>query len=154
MVEGIFEGVTFPCIHAVWSRWAPPYERSRMATLAFAGNYAGTVVSMPVCGLLADAYGWESIFYVFGTIGCIWFVFWMYIVKEGPEKDKYISQEELEYITKSLGGGGQRQVKHPWKSIFTSAAVWAIVASHFSENWGFYTLLTQLPTFLKGKRFQ
>jgi hypothetical protein len=23
--------------------------------------------------------------------------------------------------------------------------------AHFSENWGFYTLLTELPTFMKGK---
>lgn len=29
VVEGIFEGVTFPCIHAVFSKWAPPHERSR-----------------------------------------------------------------------------------------------------------------------------
>ena len=28
--------------------------------------------------------------------------------------------------------------------------MWAIVVAHFSENWGFYTLLTQLPTFMKG----
>lgn len=27
--------------------------------------------------------------------------------------------------------------------------MYAISASHFAENWGFYTLLTQLPTFLK-----
>lgn len=39
-----------------------------MASLAFAGNYAGTVVSMPLSGLLAANYGWESVFYVFGTI--------------------------------------------------------------------------------------
>uniref|UniRef100_A0A1B0EX68 Permease of the major facilitator superfamily protein n=1 Tax=Lutzomyia longipalpis TaxID=7200 RepID=A0A1B0EX68_LUTLO len=43
IVEGVFEGVTFPCIHAIWARWAPVYERSRMATIAYAGNYAGTV---------------------------------------------------------------------------------------------------------------
>lgn len=29
VIEGVFEGVTFPCIHAVWSKWAPPHERSR-----------------------------------------------------------------------------------------------------------------------------
>jgi len=23
--------------------------------------------------------------------------------------------------------------------------------AHFSENWGFYTLLTELPTFMKGQ---
>nr|CAD7573238.1 unnamed protein product [Timema californicum] len=62
----LFQGVTYPCIHAVWARWAPPLERSRMASLAFAGSYVGTVVSLPVCGLLANELGWPSIFYVFG----------------------------------------------------------------------------------------
>lgn len=61
-----FKGVTFPCMHSVWSKWAPPLERSRIATLAFSGSYIGTVVSMVVSGYLADALGWESIFYVFG----------------------------------------------------------------------------------------
>lgn len=60
------KGVTFPCIHAVWSKWAPPLERSRMSTIAFAGTYAGTVVAMPASGILAKIYGWESLFYVFG----------------------------------------------------------------------------------------
>ena len=37
----------------------------------------------------------------------------------------------------------------PWKSIMTSKAVWAIIVAHFAENWGFYTLLTGMPTFMK-----
>ena len=37
----------------------------------------------------------------------------------------------------------------PWKAIFTSSAVWAIVCAQFSEGWGFFTLQTELPTFLK-----
>lgn len=153
VVEGVFEGVTFPCIHAVWSRWSPPLERSRMASLAFAGNYAGTVVSMPLSGILAVKYGWESIFYVFGAIGCIWFVCWIIIVKKSPQEDPFITEEEKRYIVNSLGNRKVGEVlTPPWKQIFTSTAVWAIVASHFSENWGFYTLLTQLPTFLKGKK--
>ncbi|GLV41384.1 Major Facilitator Superfamily Transporter 9 [Carabus blaptoides fortunei] len=151
VIEGIFEGVTYPCIHAVWARWAPPLERSRLATIAFSGSYVGTVVSMPVCGLLATYVGWESIFYVFGVIGLVWWVFWMLIVKESPSTDPHISKAELRYIKESLGdfADGNKNIKHPWKSILTSAPVWAIVASHFSENWGFYTLLTQLPKFMK-----
>lgn len=38
--------------------------------------------------------------------------------------------------------------KIPWKLILTSAPVWAIVFAHFAENWGFYTFLTEMPTFL------
>nr|CAD7448203.1 unnamed protein product [Timema bartmani] len=68
VVEGLFEGVTYPCIHAVWARWAPPLERSRMASLAFAGSYVGTVVSLPICGILANELGWPSIFYVFDAL--------------------------------------------------------------------------------------
>jgi ACS family sodium-dependent inorganic phosphate cotransporter len=41
-------------------------------------------------------------------------------------------------------------VKHPWGQFIKSPAVWAIIVAHFSENWGFYTLLTQLPTFMRG----
>jgi len=36
----------------------------------------------------------------------------------------------------------------PWKAIFTSPAVLGIAIGHFANNWGFYTLLTCLPTFL------
>lgn len=38
----------------------------------------------------------------------------------------------------------------PWRSILFSLPVWATVVAHFAENWGFYTLLTQLPSFLNG----
>jgi MFS transporter, ACS family, solute carrier family 17 (sodium-dependent inorganic phosphate cotransporter), other len=126
-----------------------------MASLAFAGNYAGTVVSMPLSGILANTLGWEYIFYIFGAIGVIWFAAWMVIVKKSPEDDPFISEEEKNYIVQKLGNRKQNEVLNPpWKAIFTSTAVWAIVASHFSENWGFYTLLTQLPTFLNGKLFE
>ena len=122
-----------------------------MASIAFAGNYAGTVIAMPSSGLLASAYGWESVFYVFGAIGCVWLVLWMVVVRSGPDKDRFCSDDEREYIQKTIGITGPQKIKHPWKAIFTSLPFLAIAVSHFSENWGFYTLLTQLPTFLKGK---
>lgn len=37
----------------------------------------------------------------------------------------------------------------PWKAIWTSSAVWAIICAQFAEGWGFFTLQTELPTFLK-----
>ena len=40
----------------------------------------------------------------------------------------------------------------PWKAMMTSQAVWAIIVAHFAENWGFYTLLTGLPMFMRGNR--
>ncbi|GLH15798.1 Putative inorganic phosphate cotransporter [Gryllus bimaculatus] len=145
------QGVTYPCIHALWARWAPPQERARLATFAFSGSYVGTVVSLPVCGLLANTAGWPSIFYVFGALGVLWFVTWIWQVREGPELDSRISNGELEYIQRSLGDVSQnKDLVHPWGKFLTSLPVWAIVCAHFCENWGFYTLLTQLPKFMNS----
>ena len=150
---GLAEGVTFPCMHEIWSRWAPPLERSRMASIQYAGTFVGMVIAMSSCGILAQKFGWESVFYVFGVLGCVWYFFWVIIVRESPEKDPWISDEEKNYILASLKHSqkSSRPKNIPWKSIFTSSAVWAIAASHFAENWGVYTMLTQLPLFLKCK---
>ncbi|XP_050307576.1 sialin-like [Anthonomus grandis grandis] len=149
IIEGIFEGVTYPCIHAIWARWAPPLERSRLATIAFSGSYAGTVVGMPACAYLANAFGWPSIFYFWGIVALIWCALWMTIVANSPEEDKKISKRELDYILGSMENSSNKKVDIPWRQILCSAPVWAIVISHFSENWGFYTMLTQLPKYLK-----
>lgn len=86
-----------------------------------------------------------------GTIGCIWYISWVIVIRESPDQDNYTPKDELRYIQESLGTKEDSAVKHPWKDIFTSKAVYAISASHFAENWGFYTMLTQLPSFLSGK---
>ena len=44
------EGVTYPACHGIWRWWAPPLERSRLATLALSGSYGGAVLGMPISG--------------------------------------------------------------------------------------------------------
>lgn len=173
IIEGIFEGMTFPACFHVWSKWAPPMgnnlisilkfnytsslslilERSRIMGFSMAGLYVGTVVGMPFSGILAASLGWQSIFYVFGAIGVIWFILWILIVKKSPADDPHLSVAERDYIMTSLGDEMDKNSKIdvPWVKIFTSGSVWAIIIAHFCEAWGFFTMFTQLPTFLKGK---
>ena len=75
-----------------------PLERSRLAAVAFSGSYVGTVLALPVSGLLAQHLGWEWIFYFFGILGLVWCIGWMYIVKDNPEEDRNITDQELEYL--------------------------------------------------------
>lgn len=126
-----------------------------MGAIQYAGTFVGMVIAMSTCGVLSEVFGWESVFYVYGAIGCVWYLFWVILIKESPEKDPYISDEERNYILASLKRTKSVTTPQsvPWKSIFTSTAVWAIAASHFAENWGVYTMLTQLPLFFKRKKF-
>lgn len=38
ILQGLVEGVTYPACHGMWSKWAPPLERSRLATTSFCGE--------------------------------------------------------------------------------------------------------------------
>lgn len=46
-------------------------ERSRLGAMVYAGAQFGTIISMPLSGILAQ-YSWPSIFYVFGAMGVVW----------------------------------------------------------------------------------
>jgi len=134
----------------VWAQWAPPQERTQMASVAFSGSFVGTVIAMPVCGIIANSLGWPAIFYITGVTGLIWFAVWWVVVKDDPADDPHITPEELKYIKESVGDNKHgKDITHPWKEIVCSLPVWAIVVAHVCENWGFYTLLTQLPTYMK-----
>ncbi|KAB0797495.1 hypothetical protein PPYR_08488 [Photinus pyralis] len=153
VMGGIFEGVTYPSMHAVWAEWAPLLERSRLVAIGFSGCYVGTLVATPLSAILADRFGWESMFYVFGCVAILWFVAWCIIVSDSPSRDPTLSNSELKYIQESLGEQQvSRIAKHPWRRIFTSVPVWSIIVAHFSENWGNYTLLTQLPMYMRDAR--
>ena len=69
-----------PCNHQIWSSWAPLPERTTLVTIALSGMNVGTVVTMPLTGLLTkygfDG-GWASVFYCFGM--CYLFTFHKYI---------------------------------------------------------------------------
>ncbi|KAK6625572.1 hypothetical protein RUM43_005871 [Polyplax serrata] len=152
-IQGLGEGPIVPCTHALLAKWIPPNERSRMGAFVYAGAQFGTVVSMPLSGLLAEygfAGGWPSIFYVFGIIGTIWSILFFFLVHEDPESHPTISQEEKKYIVHSLwGASGASSPPVPWKKIFTSIPFWAIVVAHVGQNYGYETLMTELPTFMK-----
>ncbi|KAL6264298.1 hypothetical protein P5V15_004401 [Pogonomyrmex californicus] len=128
-------GVTYPCIHAIWANWAPPLERSKLATIGFSGSFFGTVFAMPIAGLIAEYWGWPFIFYIFGTAGLVWFICWWFIVKDRPEDDRFISKAELEYIKSSLDNDEKKKQRFTislygcgyftveWTRLFTAGAV-------------------------------
>ncbi|XP_020292966.1 putative inorganic phosphate cotransporter isoform X2 [Pseudomyrmex gracilis] len=152
-IQGLGEGPIVPCTHALLAKWIPPTERSRMGAFVYAGAQFGTVISMPLSGLLADweAGGWPSIFYVFGILGTVWCIGFLIWIHEDPEQDPRIAEDEKKYILSALWGSANTSASPPvpWKSIAVSLPFWAILMAHMGHNYGYETLMTQLPTFMK-----
>jgi MFS family permease len=68
------------------------------------GAQFGTIVAMAVCGALASSsIGWPSIFYIFGAVGILWVVLWVFLGADRPGTHKFISKEEQAYIEANLG---------------------------------------------------
>ncbi|CAH0720449.1 unnamed protein product, partial [Brenthis ino] len=150
--EGIGGGVTFPAMHVLLSKWAPPAERSVMAALVYAGTSLGTVISMLTAGVLTATIGWESVFYVMGGLSGIWCILWVWLVQDSPQTQPLISKEEREMIVTSLGGGSGHEHKKlpvPWKAVLTSGPFLAILVAHACSNWGWYMFLIELPFYMK-----
>ncbi|XP_076841082.1 vesicular glutamate transporter 3 [Brachyhypopomus gauderio] len=154
VLQGLVEGVTYPACHGLWSKWAPPLERSRLATTSFCGSYAGAVIAMPLAGVLVQYVGWSSVFYVYGVFGMLWYSFWLLLTYESPAVHPTISDEERIYIETTIGEGvnlmsATEKFKTPWRRFFTSMPVYAIIVANFCRSWTFYLLLISQPAYFE-----
>jgi len=98
---------------------------------------------------MAKQFGWPSVFYVFGAVGMIWFVFWRLLVTDTPALDKRMSEAERALFQQEEAQGGKEVI--PWREILTQKPVWAIIIAHFSNNWGLYVLLSWLPSYFSSQ---
>ncbi|XP_023161684.2 putative inorganic phosphate cotransporter isoform X1 [Drosophila hydei] len=152
-IQGLGEGPIVPCTHALLAKWIPPNERSRMGAAVYAGAQFGTIISMPLSGLLAEygfSGGWPSIFYVFGVVGTLWSIAFLILVFEDPTSHPRIDEREKRYINDSLWGTDViKSPPIPFKSIMKSLPFYAILFAHMGHNYGYETLMTELPTYMK-----
>ncbi|XP_023177805.2 putative inorganic phosphate cotransporter isoform X2 [Drosophila hydei] len=156
VMEGLCQGVVFPSIHTLISAWVPPNERPVLGTCAYAGNQFGTIIMLATSGLLASSsIGWPSIFYISGGVGCVWSVFFYIWGASSPAEYKKISVEERKMIemaqaSECVSEQPKENLHTPWLSFFTSPAFLALIVAHSANNWGFWTLLTEIPSYMKN----
>ncbi|GLH10050.1 Putative inorganic phosphate cotransporter [Gryllus bimaculatus] len=126
VVQGLAQGLVFPSV--------------------------GTIVAMASSGALAaSAIGWPSIFYIFGSVGVGWAVLWFFLGGNSPATHRWCSERERTYIEESLGDTSAIvRPPTPWGKIMTSVPMWSLIIVHCGQNWGFWTLLTEMPSYMNS----
>ncbi|CAL1548295.1 unnamed protein product [Lymnaea stagnalis] len=153
IMQGLAQGLAQPCMHTMWSKWAPDKEKSWLMTITYAGCQVGTVVATWATGYMAESDilgGWPFVFYFFGGFGALWSILWLSLVHDTPRQHPRISTEEREYIEANLTSCAQTQsrLQPRWTRVLSSPAFLAIVAAHFANDWGCFALTTCLPSYL------
>uniref|UniRef100_A0AAG5D7W2 Major facilitator superfamily (MFS) profile domain-containing protein n=1 Tax=Anopheles atroparvus TaxID=41427 RepID=A0AAG5D7W2_ANOAO len=149
-VLGFFLGASWPAIHPLTAVWIPPMDRSKFIANMMASSL-GAAITMPICGFLIATIGWQSVFYFTGGLGLIWSIVWFLVVFETPASHPRISPEERNEIESAINAVGKKKKPSyvPWMSIITSPPVWAIILTHGASVFGFFTVVNQLPTYMK-----
>ncbi|GBP87189.1 Putative inorganic phosphate cotransporter [Eumeta japonica] len=151
VLQGLAQGFLFPSTHALISKWVPLTEKSRIGTFIYAGGQFGTAIQLMVSGFVAAAWGWPAIFYLNGGLGVVWSIIYAFLGADSPQSSKIISLEERAYIQESLGHVGKQKVyPTPWCSIWTSAPFISLIIVHCGQNWGFWTLMTEMPSYMSN----
>ncbi|XP_065835453.1 sialin-like [Oscarella lobularis] len=159
ILQGLALGGSFPSVHAMWRKWAPPLERSKLVSISCAGSNMGIAFAMPLSGLLCESgfrspphqSKWPSVFYVFGGFGLVWCLAWFALVHDSPQSHPRISIKERDYIVSAIEEEHclpKNERPLPLLHIFMSPAVWAIVISMICYDWGSLLLTSVMPTFV------
>ncbi|CAG2105257.1 unnamed protein product [Medioppia subpectinata] len=158
VIQGLFHGCVFASLFSLYAHWFTPMERTYAISGIAAGSNFGNLVTFPLAGYLAEngfADGWPSIFYVVFMAHIPWFILWVLCVQNTPldsNRSALIrcSDSELNYIKNNTNsfGAPKRSSTAPWLQILTSRCVWASIIWKIAAGWGYYLLLSKMPSYL------
>ena len=155
VLVGLGEGISPAAATDVIARSVPLRERSRAVAFVFNGFNIGSVLGLSAAPLIIEAFGWRTVFEVFGALGVLWVVsvgFGIYArggATPGTPAGASGDLAPVEGLTgqRKLEPGAEERDGVPWGQIFGATPLRALAYVHFCNNWGFYVLLAWLPSY-------
>ncbi|CAM6092364.1 unnamed protein product [Calypogeia fissa] len=158
LLVGLGEGVSPAAATDLIARTMPVFERSRAVSFVFGGLNVGSVVGLLLAPAIIRLFGWEAVFYLFGSLGIVWCLGFDASVSE--ERGTQVSVQNKQSIAgnQNSAPASEKSDPHaatfdisnkatPWRAFFRDPAVWAMMYAHFCGNWGHYNLLSWFPTY-------
>lgn len=157
---GLVQGAAFPAGNVVCARWLLPSERAFSSSLSAIGSATGTFLVSSGAPVIAELFGWQSVFLASGALCFAFSVVWLVLGASCPQHCHYVSQEELATIddpailsdvaSKSADPTSPRKnaskdttptvcqsssKKLPPAAFFMHASVGTLFLCHVAQNW-------------------
>ena len=149
---GAGEAGAWPNATRVFSRWIPVTERGRVQGIFFAGAHLAAGLTPPLVLFLLQFVGWRSLFLIFGLLGFIWALAWLRWFRDLPSDHPGVNEAELNHIQSGLtaeSSGHAATVNGAMmRSLLNNPNIWLLSVVAFANSYGFYFVITWLPTFL------
>jgi len=150
---GLGEGPIFPCFTNFIYQWFNKTERAKASALFLSGVFLGPVVGPAVTVALMLAYGWRSVFIVFGLTGLLFALAWWIYATQTPRENKHVNEAELNHIREGesvepTGTAREKQKMAPWRKFMGKTQFWAVAVQYFVTDYVMYVFLAWLPLYL------
>jgi ACS family sodium-dependent inorganic phosphate cotransporter len=148
---GAGESVVLPTIQRLLQSWMRPDEKSLALAVIISGFHSGTITALLLSPIVIEVLGgWQSLFYCYGAAGLVLLLPWLILARDAPAvKSTEAAASDSE--PKSLSTSWNESIRvfrdAPWKEFGRSKAVWAMILTHCSSNWGLYNYLAWMPIF-------
>jgi ACS family hexuronate transporter-like MFS transporter len=146
---GLGEAGNYPAAMKTVAEWFPKKERALATGFFNAGTSIGVVVALLVVPLILNYYGWQEVFWITGSFGFIWLIFW-WIFYEVPSKQKRLSAEELAFIKSGQDVEGDKTnatVAVKWQKLFLFPQTLAMITGKGLIDPIYWFFLFWLPSF-------
>jgi len=104
LLLGLAEGGMLPVVLTMISKWFPDKERGRATAITIMFVPIANIISGPISGQIIQSFGWRGLFLFEGMVSFFLIIPWVLMVQEGPERAKWISPVERDYILEGRTG--------------------------------------------------
>ena len=148
---GAGEAGCFPNLTKAFSTWLPEKEHTRAQGIMWMSARWGGAFTPPLVGFVMRAVGWRHAFEIFGSIGVLWAIAFLWWYRDDPRDNPNLNSSERELLRESSRTAkGHGDV--PWRRLVSSRQVWMLCWQYFCLSYGWYFYITWLPTYLKNGR--
>src|SRR5258708_23554005 len=137
-VLGLSEAGAFPIATRAMQLWFAKSERGLVHGVTHSFSRFAVAITPLVAVSIMVAFGWRTIFYIFGAAGFLWSLVLFAFFRNRPEEHKSVNQAELAHIRGRNADGSikasidpKSRPAGPWKTIFGSPNMVYLAAAEF-----------------------
>lgn len=148
LLLGLGEGIHFPMLSAMTSRWFPPHERSRANGIWTVGILLATVFAPVVIVPIISAFGWRAMFVVLGIVSIVVTLplVLVFLHDQPPNRDEALRAQSAPLP----------EAQPPNRGYLRNGTFWVTLLAGTLNNFCAYGILSWLPTYFieaKGLNF-
>ena len=154
---GVAEGGAYPAILVLIGNWFPQKELGRANGLFLVSLPLSAAISNPMSGWIVANYSWRGLFFFEGLVALVLLFLWAPLICDRPEEAKWLTEEEREYLLRTLGAeklakakaGTEHDTAQSYIKLLNNKQLQLMVAIYLCYSTAAYGYLFWLPTIVK-----